>query len=316
VSFAENVRNDLSRIENTSGDEDKAELLGLLKMSGSIIIRNRFPGIKFVTDNASLARRVIRTIKNYYGVQTQITVGRARRLKKNNVYQVLVMPSSAVAQALNELKLLTLDAEEPKKILKTADAKRAFLRGAFLGGGTVNNPSGQYHLELVTDSESFAGVLLKVMRLVGVRGKTVARNDKFVVYLKKSESIISFLGQIGAHSAVLEFENSRVLKDIRKNVNRVVNCETANLSKVARAAALQLRAINYVEKHYGLATLSKTVQTAAQTRLLFPEAPLAELCEHYGGISKSSMSMYLKQIVELAVTLGMKKEQDNVGEGN
>lgn len=307
MSFAENVRNDLSRVENSNGAEDKAELLGLLKMSGSIIIRNRLPGIKFVTENASLARRVIKTIKSYYGVQTQITVGRACRLKKNNVYQVLVMPSPAVAQALDELKLLTLNFEEPKDILKTTDAKKAFLRGAFLGGGTVNNPSGQYHLELVTDSESFAEILLRVMRSFGVRGKTVERNDKYVVYLKKSESIVMFLGLIGAHAAVLEFENNRVFKDIRKKVNRVVNCETANLGRVAKAAALQIRAISYVEEHYGLSVLSKTVLRAAQLRLQLPSASLAELSECYGGISKSSMSMYFKQIVELAVSLGMEK---------
>ncbi|MCQ2363154.1 MAG: DNA-binding protein WhiA [Acidaminococcaceae bacterium] len=310
MSFAEKVRNNLSRIENSSADEDKAELLGLLKMSGSIIVRDRLPGIKFVTENAALARRVIRTIKNYYGVQTQIVVGRARRLKKNNVYQVLVVPSPAVAQALDELRLITLDVEEPKQILRRTDAKKAFLRGAFLGGGTVNSPCGQYHLELVTGSESFARILISVMRSVGVRGKTVSRGDKFVVYLKKVENIVLFLGLIGAYSAVLEFENSRVLKDVRKNVNRVVNCETANLSKVAKAAALHIRAISYVEEHYGLVTLPKNVQDAAKTRLLLPEASLAELCEQFGGISKSSMSMYLKRIVDLAVSLGMKKEYE------
>ncbi len=311
MSFAEKVRNDLSRIENSSADEDKAELLGLLKMSGSIVIRDQFPGIKFVTDSASLARRVIRTIKNYYGVQTQITVGRTRRLKKNNIYQVLVLPSPAVARALDELKLMTLDVEEPRQILRSTDARKAFLRGAFLGGGTVNSPSVQYHLELVTDSESFAGILLSVMQSLGVRGRIVGRSDKFIVYLKKSENIIIFLGLIGAYSAVLEFENSRVLKDIRRSVNRIVNCETANLGKIAKTAAMQIRAINYVGEHCGLTALPKTVRDAAKVRLQFPEASLAELCEQYGGISKSSVSAYLRQIVDLAISLGMKKEYDN-----
>lgn len=310
MSFSNDVKNELSRIETNDPCCDKAELLGLLRMSGAIIIRGSNVGIHFSTENAALARRVLQLLKSNYQVQTEVVITRSRRLKKNNRYQVRVIPAPQVSKALTELQLLSVESDLKNPLLNNHCCKRTFLRGAFLGGGSISRPSSDYHLEMVTGNEDFAHSIIKVMHSFSLKAKLTDRKNDFIVYLKDGESITKFLSVIGAHNSMMDFENVRIVKEMRNNVNRVVNCETANLNKVVKAAVRQINCIKYIEQHLGLNQLSQALQDTARLRLEYPDASLNELVEYSGGIGKSGINHRLKKLQEMAVGMGMEMEKN------
>lgn len=305
MSFSNDVKNELSRIETNDVAGDKAELLGLLRMSGAIVIRGMNVGIHFSTENAALARRALQLLKSNYQVQTEVVITRSRRLKKNNRYQVQVIPSPQVSTALFELQLLSVESDLKNPLLENHDCKRTFLRGAFLGGGSISRPSSDYHLEMVTENEDFAHTIIKIMQSFSLKAKLTDRKNEYIVYLKDGESIINFLSVIGAHNAMMELENVRIVKEMRNNVNRAVNCETANLNKVVKAAVRQVRCIHYIDEHMGLAELPQPLQEVAKLRLEHQDVSLNDLVEYSGGLGKSGINHRLKKLQEIAVGLGM-----------
>ena len=309
LSFSNDVKNELSRLETNEVCCDKAEVLGVLRMSGAIVIRGMNIGIHFSTENAALARRVLQILKNNYQVQTEVVITRSRRLKKNNRYQVRVLPAPQVSVAMNELQLLSMESDLKNPLLNKQCCKRAFLRGAFLGGGSISRPSSDYHLEMVTGNEDFAHSIIKVMHTFSMKAKLTDRKNDYIVYLKDGESITNFLRVIGAHNSMMELENVRVLKEMRNNVNRRVNCETANLGKVVKAAVRQVNCIKFIDEHMGLSELPQALQDTARLRLEYPDASLNELVEYSGGIGKSGINHRLKKLQEMAVGLGMEVEK-------
>ena len=310
MSFSNDVKNELSRLETNEVCCDKAELLGVLRMSGAIVIRGMNIGIHFSTENAALARRVLQILKNNYQVQTEVVITRSRRLKKNNRYQVRVLPAPQVNLAMTELQLLSMESDLKNPLLTKQCCKRAFLRGAFLGGGSISRPSSDYHLEMVTGNEDFARSIIKIMHTFSMKAKLTDRKNDYIVYLKDGESITNFLRVIGAHNSMMEFEGVRVLKEMRNNVNRRVNCETANLGKVVKAAVRQVNCIKFIDEHMGLSELPEALQETAKLRLKYPEASLNELVEYSGGIGKSGINHRLKKLQEMAIGLGMEVEKD------
>lgn len=310
MSFSNDVKNELSRIETNDVAGDKAELLGLLRMSGAIVIRGMNVGIHFSTENAALARRALQLLKSNYQVQTEVVITRSRRLKKNNRYQVQVIPSPQVSTALFELQLLSVESDLKNPLLENHDCKRTFLRGAFLGGGSISRPSSDYHLEMVTENEDFAHTIIKIMQSFSLKAKLTDRKNEYIVYLKDGESIINFLSVIGAHNAMMELENVRIVKEMRNNVNRAVNCETANLNKVVKAAVRQVRCIHYIDEHMGLAELPPPLQEVAKLRLEHQDVSLNDLVEYSGGLGKSGINHRLNKLQEIAVGLGMEMEKE------
>ena len=310
MSFSNDVKNELSRIETNDVAGDKAELLGLLRMSGAIVIRGMNVGIHFSTENAALARRALQLLKSNYQVQTEVVITRSRRLKKNNRYQVQVIPSPQVSTALYELQLLSVESDLKNPLLENHDCKRTFLRGAFLGGGSISRPSSDYHLEMVTENEDFAHTIIKIMQSFSLKAKLTDRKNEYIVYLKDGESIINFLSVIGAHNAMMELENVRIVKEMRNNVNRAVNCETANLNKVVKAAVRKVRCIHYIDEHMGLAELPQPLQEVAKLRLEHQDVSLNDLVEYSGGLGKSGINHRLKKLQEIAVGLGMEMEKE------
>lgn len=310
MSFSTEVKNELARLEPHDVNCDKAELLALLRMSGAIVLRGMKIGIHFSTENAALARRVLQLLKSNYQVQTEVLITRSRRLKKNNRYQVQVVPSLQVNTALTELQLLSVESDLKNPLLASHAARKNYLRGAFLGGGSVSRPNSDYHLELVTGNEVFAQTIIKVMQGFSLKAKITDRKNDYIVYLKDGESIVKFLNVIGAHTAMMELENARIIKDMRNNVNRVVNCETANLGKVVKAALRQVNCIKFIESKMNLSELPESLLFIANLRLEYPEASLNELVDHANGLGKSGINHRLKKLQELALSLGMEEEKE------
>ncbi len=306
MSYSSDVKNELARLEGQKPCCEKAELLGVLRLSGALVLRGKNIGIHFSTENAALARRVLQVLKSNYPVQTEVVITRSRRLKKNNRYQVEVIPDSNVAKALQELQILPSGEDERQNLLRKACCRKAFLRGVFMAGGSVSRPAGDYHLEIVTENEELARLIVKIMHGFSLFAKMTDRKNNYIVYLKDGDHITDFLSLIGAHQALLEFENVRIVKDMRNQVNRRVNCETANLNKVIRASVLQVACIRYLQEHGRYDLLPEKLKEAAELRLRYPDISLNELVEYTEGtVGKSGLNHRLKKIRQIAVNEGM-----------
>jgi hypothetical protein len=182
--------------------------------------------------------------------------------------------------------------------------KQAFLRGAFLAAGSVTNPEKNYHLEIVCDSRDKADLIVGLLEDFSLESKQILRKNHYVVYIKDGSVIVDVLNLMGAHKALMDMENVRILKDMRNGVNRRVNCETANINKAVRNGVKQQEDINLIIKLKGLNYLPKNLREIALLRLEEPELPLKELGELLDPpLGKSGVNHRLKKISEIAEEL-------------
>jgi DNA-binding protein WhiA len=308
LSFSTEVKNELARVNGEHTCCYAAELAALIRMGGAMSIGgNATLGINFSSENAAVTRKVLSLIKRYSDVKTEVMVTRGRRLKKNNTYHVRVLPSPGVNELLAALGIMRgdgLNVQSDSAILRKVCCRRAYLRGAFLGAGSVNRPEGSYHLELVTGNAEMAKSLVRIMKSLSLPGRLTDRKDDYIVYLKDGNAITAFLQIIGAHNALLTFENVRVVKGMRNQVNRLVNCETANLQKTVNAAVRQVESIRIIAERLGLDKLPPPLREVAEARLAFPEATLSELVEALEGrVGKSGINHRLRKLGDIAQSL-------------
>ncbi len=189
-------------------------------------------------------------------------------------------------------------------VIQSTCCKRAYLRGAFLGAGSVSDPEKGYHLEFVNPSIKHAEFLQEVMTTLEMEPKVVPRKNNYVLYLKEGTQIVDLLNIMGAHIALMELENVRIVKEVRNNVNRIVNCETANLKKTVSAAVRQMQDIEYVQNTIGISALPENLQQVATYRLEYPSSTLKELGELLNPpVGKSGVNHRLKKISEIAEQL-------------
>lgn len=312
MSFSVKVKNEICRNVNMTKDEASAELAAIMKVSGTLLIGgNKHFSFRVTTENPAIARLVFKLLKKHFGVHTKIMVKRSISLKKNNLYMVLISEEMGVKNLLKEVGLFKevedvffLDYGIGDNIIKGNDVKRAYLRGAFLGGGSVSNPEKTYHLELVTHDEDYAKELSSLINSYSLTSKVIQRKSSYVVYLKEGEQIVDMLNIIGAHTSLLELENVRIMKEMRNNVNRLVNCETANLSKTVNAAVRQVESIKLIEKEIGLRRLPKNLREIAELRLNYPDESLKELGEMLiPPVGKSGVNHRLRRIEKIAAEI-------------
>lgn len=303
MSFASEIKSELLRIETKKKCCIRAELCGLVCFGGAI-----FPGgkLRITTENAATARRGFSLIKDCFGISGEILTNNSRAGKGGNAYVISIDNSGDALRILSGLSLLekhTVSFRVQPGFLENACCRRAFLRGAFLGGGSVTNPEKEYHLEFTTPRAPLAADTVAVFAEFGLTARVVQRKKAQVVYFKNSAEIGDVLNIIGAHSAYMELMNVRILKETRNKVNRRVNCETANLDKAVDAAHSQVAAIRLLQKKGRLATLSPGLREAAELRLAYPEAPLSELGEML-HISKSGINHRMRKLMALAKDAG------------
>lgn len=182
--------------------------------------------------------------------------------------------------------------------------KRAYIRGAFLAAGTMSNPNKSYQFEIVTRDEEHAKQLRDMMEVFNIKPKIVHRKNHFVVYLKEGSDIVEILNVMKAHKALMDLENVRIMKEMRSSVNRKVNCETANITKMINASVKQVEDIEYIEKTIGLSSLPEALAEMASVRLEHPDTPLKELGNYLSTpIGKSGVNHRLRRISEIAKKL-------------
>lgn len=181
---------------------------------------------------------------------------------------------------------------------------KAGLRGAFLYGGNINDPSKSYHLEISVKTETEADDLLALMRRLGFSPKVLERKNSYVVYIKDAAHIMQFLGVMGANEAVKAYENAREVRSMRGQVNRQVNCETANIARTVDTSLKQIAAIRKIESIKGISSLPANLQEMARIRLAYPDASLATLGEYLQPpVGKSGVNHRLRRIMDIADTL-------------
>jgi len=179
--------------------------------------------------------------------------------------------------------------------------KRAFLRGAFLACGSVSDPSKDYHLEFVLKDTTQAEFLKLILKNLDIDAGMVMRKSMKVVYIKDSEMIATLLTLMDAPVALMELENIRILKEVRNDVNRRVNCETANIDKTVKAASRQAEDIMLVKKVNGFDNLSDELRQTARLRLSHPDVSLSELAAlHHAPVSRSGINHRLRRLSEMA----------------
>lgn len=303
MSFAAQTKKELTLIESDSCCE-RAELSALIRMNGSVSLSSRKVVLDISTENAAIARRIYSLIKRHFEVHVELLVRKKMRLKKNNVY-IVRMPTN-VQEVLSELCIVSegfmFNDGIDKEIVRKPCCKRSYLRGAFLAGGSVNNPEGSsYHLEIASMYEQHCGALVDLANKFDLNARCIERKKGFIFYIKEGEKIIELLNIIGAHQALFKFEDVRIMRDMRNSVNRIVNCETANLNKTIGAAVRQIDNIKLLQKEIGLESLPEKLREVAEIRLQHPDLNLTEVGEMLRGkVSKSGVNHRLRKIDELA----------------
>lgn len=306
MSFAAEVKKELTTLE-VHREHAKAELAALIRMNGSISIVNQQIVLNVQTENAAIARRIYSLLKDHYQVRSELLVRRKMKLKKNNVYIVrLKHETRRVLDDLAILEGMMFHSHVSDEIMGNSQKMRSYLRGAFMASGSVNNPeTSRYHLEIYSTYEEHNQDICDMLNYYGLNGRTLERRNGYISYLKGAEHIADFLTLIGATNAMLKFEDVRIVRDMRNSVNRIVNCETANMNKTIDAASKQIENIRFIDERVGLQALPEKLQEIAELRLENPEVSLKELGEMLstGPISKSGINHRIRKINEFAENL-------------
>lgn len=308
MSFSAKAKNELARVESENKNSNIAELSAIIRLSGSIQISGyKKLNLKISTEQSSIARKVFKILKNDLNINTEISVNKNQMLKRNSSYVLLITSEMGAERLLKELRILKPDEgyfpmnEISEDLIKDNECIKAFIRGLFLGGGSISNPEKNYHLEFVTNNREFAISLQDLINSLGFNSKIVLRKSNYVVYLKESEQISDLLSIIGAHNALLSLQNTKIVKEMRNNVNRIVNCETANLSKTVNAAVKQIENIRYIRDTVGMSYLPDNLREIAELRVEYEDLSLKELGEMLTpNISKSGVNHRLRKIQEIA----------------
>ena len=303
MSFSAKVKGEICRYTDISKEEALAELSAIMKGSGTIGFSGKGLSFRITTE-----RHIFTILKEHFNIHSKLMVKKSNSLKKNNIYMVLIEEDMGVRDLLQETGIfreidgvLTIDYKIDSEMVKEEEYKKAYIRGAFIGGGSVTNPEKTYHLEFVTHSEEYAIDLSKLINSFGLNSKVIQRKNSFIIYIKEGEQIVDLLNIVGAHTSLLELENIRIMKEMRNNVNRLVNCETANLSKTVNAAVRQVESIKLIQNSIGLQRLPKNLQEVAELRLSYPDESLKELGEMLDPpVGKSGINHRLRKIEKIA----------------
>lgn len=308
MSFTTNVKSEVA-LNELKPCCLKAEASALIKMCSTLNFTKEGIHLTISTESASTAKRILKMIKELYGIQSELSVLKKMKLKKNNIYVLRIR--SRATDILKDLQIMDehgLRTHPTAKMVSKDCCARAYLAGAFMAGGSVNSPTkANYHLEIATTDDDLAKFIQKQMEKFYLPAKCIKRRNHVVVYLKASDKISDFLACIGAHSAVLEFEDSRIQRDFMNSLTRLDNCELANEMKTLAAGKNQCDDIEWIENYAGLDSLPDKLRSVALLRKEHPEASLIELCDYYEEgysetISKSGMKHRLTKIKEIAAT--------------
>ena len=318
MSFASETKNELARIEPEKKCCMLAEISGFLRVAGSIGLVG-FGKFKIIitTDNPAVARHYKKLIQDYFGIETKLEIGEGKavgksRSSKKFSYSITIDADNRSEQILRETGILLVREGNNyisdgiySGIVRTKCCKKAYLRGVFMGAGTMSDPEKGYDLEFVLESATMAADLKKLINsFVDLSCKVTERRGKHVVYMKNADYISDMLAIMGASSQVFSMEETRIKKEMVGSARRMSNCDSANMDRSIEASMKHIEAIKKIQETKGLASLPETLREAAELRLEHPDisiAALGELCDP--PMKKAGINKRLMRIQEIASKL-------------
>lgn len=303
MSFAQDCKTEIAQLVLTTNSEMQVELEALLRLSSEIILRNLKFIISFESANAYVARRFLEIVKKLYNAETTLLTHKVQKLNLGTHYNVTIDTSSDVI--IKSLNLLG-DSINHNTIENDDLLKKAYLRGAFLARGSINDPkNGGYHLEIATTNQDESVFIQRLLVSYSLNAKIIKRRNDYVIYLKDIEEITDILRIIGASKMVFEIENLVIKRDYKANIQRQMNAEIANQMKTLSAAKKQVKYIHTIEYNYPLDKLDPKILLVMKVRLENKDASLNELIDilnnDYGEhITKSGLNHRFIKIKELA----------------
>lgn len=299
MSFSGRVKEELARVCPRARHCRLAELAAIAGMCGEWREGER-GGLSFFvhSENIAVIRKCFTLIEKTFNIGNEIAVQTAVRRNMHKDSSVYYLCASG--ECLRAVRHADVQA---------VCCKRAYLRGAFLSSGSMSDPGKSYHFEIVCNTLERAQYLRQLMQDFGLEARIVRRKKNIIVYLKEGDRIVDALNVMDAPVALMELENVRILKDMRNNVNRKVNCETANINKTVSAAVKQRNDIEYIRDTVGLSGLPDGLRDVALTRLAYPDASLKELGALLESpVGKSGVNHRLRKLSEMADKLRDSKE--------
>ena len=306
--FSPLVKQELARIIPHKDYEQKSELLAFIIIKG--IINTHKKQLLIVVDNPVIIKVVYFLLKKVFNYEARIVSN--NKSKKKKIYHITISAAEKTRFILRQFglnhnakgKIIRNGSEEEKDrmvMVMPEFSDKDFLRGAFLAGGFVNDPERMYHLEIACPSKEVAQIVRDAMHKSSFSTKISFWQKEWTVYIKKNEQIFEFLRFVGVQRALLNLQDIIARKDLLNTVNRLVNCETANLDKTIFSASQQLLSIETVQKNIGLENLPSNLKEVMKVRLENPYATIQELAHILGGgITKSGVYHRLKKIEQLA----------------
>lgn len=315
MSFSSDIKQELNKTSNLANKElVKYELIGYL-ISGNIDIIGKNK-IKFSTESDYNINRFSKLLSNLNIYHQIEIIGKnfviTTKIENiNKIQDIAKIESKTKAKDINEIEDVDkiIEIKESVVYLKNIvdenqENLKSIIRGVFLGAGSINNPERKYHLEILVSNVENMKKIVKILNMFEIKVKTLENQNKYSIYIKESEEISKFLALIGASKAVLKFEDIRIQKQMRGKVNRLVNCETANLNKTINASIEQISAIEKIQKAGKFNKLDENLKEIAILRLENPDMSLIDLGKKLKNpIGKSGVNYRLKKIMEIAKNL-------------
>jgi len=308
-SYTSILKSELCKLPLKDNCCASAELLGVICYGA--YLKNNCLNIR--VENASVAKRVFSL--------SRLVAGRTgslfkTELNKKVLHTVQIADEDSLTDLLDKYHLIKCSKNLKNYVMFSVDeqfvekqcCKQAFLRGAFLMNGTSINPDKQYHLELITRHRRLYKDTENILKELNLKPKFLSRNNNYLTYFKDSESIADFLGNIGATKCMLDYQNVRIWKDLTNNMNRAINCDTANKKRTQKASESQIEAIEKIARTIGLDTLESGLKEIAYLRVQYPDISLSELSSEMAEpISRSGINHRLKKLVEIADSIKEKE---------
>lgn len=313
MSFASEVKNELSRVETEKKCCQLAEIAGFLRVSGSIGLAGlgKFK-IIVTSENPAVIRHYKKLLHDYFDVETNLEVGESSSVGKKRAYKITIDADNRSEQILRETGILLVREGNNyisdgiyDGIVRSKCCKRAYLRGIFMGAGTMSDPEKSYHLEIVCGTETLSHDLKKLINsFVDLQAREFKRGKNFVVYMKKADYVADMLGIVGADTHSLVIENTLVEKSVKNEANRMANCDNANTDRMVTAAMKQIMAVEKIEEKKSLSWLPEKLREVALLRKEHPDISIKELGEMCDPpLKKSGINSRLKKIEEIASKL-------------
>ena len=306
MSYTIKIKEEIATIQSTKS-EMIAELSGFIRNNGTLVEDT----IILTTEQESTKNRIENFLKEAYEVESIVEIKDSLNFSKKDLYVINV--NDKVDLILKDIGYIDNDGNilnsPPTYIVGANEEIRAYLRGVFLSGGSINDPkTSRYHMEILIFSPEEAVFVQKLLNIFDLNAKILNRDKGFMIYIKEAEKISDFIKILGANNAVLYFENVRIYRHQKNKANRLNNCEQANIDKVFATAADQLNQIEIIERTGSIDLLDERTQVALEYRKKYPESSLKELSEIISvetgkQLTKSGLNHRLRKIKELAERL-------------